>query len=318
MGLDSETKVIKLEKKICELKDFSKAENIDLSTEIKILQSKIDIFKNEIYTNLTPWDKVKLSRLQDRPTSLDYINNVFSTFIELHGDRTYGDDPSIVGGLALLEDIVVTVIGQQKGKNTKDNIYRNFGMPHPEGYRKALRLMKQAQKFKRPIICFIDTPGAYCGIGAEERCQGEAIARNLIEMANIDVPIISIVIGEGGSGGALALSVSDEIWMLEHSIYSILSPEGFASILWKDSQRAEEASKIMKITAEDLKQFGIIDKIIKEPLGGVHKNPIECYSEIKGLLIETINRLNSMNKITLTSKRYEKYRAIGEFMLGYN
>ncbi|WP_242866774.1 acetyl-CoA carboxylase carboxyltransferase subunit alpha [Abyssisolibacter fermentans] len=312
MSLDKENKVIELEKKISELKEFSKKENINLTKEISILQDKVNVIKQEIYLNLTPWDKVKLSRLQARPTALDYISNIFDTFIELHGDRTFADDPSIIGGLAKFGDRVVTVIGQQKGKNTKENIYRNFGMPHPEGYRKALRLMKQAQKFNRPIVCFIDTPGAFCGIGAEERCQGEAIAKNLFEMIALDVPIISIVIGEGGSGGALALSVSDEIWMLEHSVYSILSPEGFASILWKDSSKAEEASKIMKITAQDLEKYKILDRIIEEPLGGVHKDIKKCTQQIKTLLEETLTKLSSIDKTTLKLKRYEKYRSIGE------
>lgn len=314
MSLDREKKISQLEKKIDELKDFSYKEDIDLSQEIQVLRNKIEEIKKELYSNLTPWDKVKLSRLQERPTALDYINSVFDSFIELHGDRTFADDTSIVGGIAKLGDRVVTVIGQQKGKNTKENIYRNFGMPHPEGYRKSLRLMKQAEKFNRPIICFIDTPGAFCGIGAEERCQGEAIAKNLIEMAGINVPIIAIVIGEGGSGGALALSVSDEIWMLEHSVYSILSPEGFASILWKDSKQAEKASKIMKITAQDLHRYEIADKIIEEPLGGVHKDPAKCFNAIKSELNSTLGRLCSLSRDEIVEGRYAKYRAIGKFI----
>ena len=213
---------------------------------------------------MTPWDRVLLSREQKRPTALEYIEEIFESFVELHGDRYFGDDKAIVGGIAKIKDIKVTVIGEQKGLDTKDNIYRNFGMPAPEGYRKALRLMKQAEKFKRPIVTFIDTPGAFCGVSAEERGQGEAIAKNLMEIAGLKVPVISFIIGEGGSGGALAIAVSNKVYMLENSIYGVLSPEGFASILWKDGSRAREAADVMKITANDLEELKIIDGIIKE------------------------------------------------------
>lgn len=213
---------------------------------------------------ITAWERVKIARGTERPTTIDYIGSIFDRFLELHGDRMNGDDGAIVGGIATIDGIPVTVIGQQKGRNIKQNMKRNFGMPYPEGYRKAMRLMKQAEKFHRPVICFIDTPGAFCGIEAEERGQGEAIARNLYEMSALKTPILSIVIGEGGSGGALALGVANEVWMLENSTYSILSPEGFASILWKDSKRADEAAKIMKITAEDLKELRVINKVIDE------------------------------------------------------
>ena len=216
--------------------------------------------------NKSPWEKVLTAREKSRMTSIEYINTIFNGFIELHGDRFYGDDKALIGGIAYLDKIPVTVIGTQKGRDLMENIKRNFAMVHPEGYRKAIRLMKQAEKFNRPIICFIDTPGAYCGVEAEERGQGEAIARNLMEMSKLKVPLISIIIGEGGSGGALALAVSDKVWMLENSIYSVLSPEGFASILWKDGSKAKEAAKVMKITAEDLMEFKIIEKIIKEPI----------------------------------------------------
>jgi acetyl-CoA carboxylase carboxyl transferase subunit alpha len=234
----------------------------------------------------------------------------------MHGDRNYKDDKAIIAGVALLDNIPVTVIGQQKGRNTKENIERNFGMPHPEGYRKALRFMKQAEKFNRPIICFIDTPGAFCGVEAEERGQGEAIARNLIEMADLRVPTISIVIGEGGSGGALAMAVADEVWMFEHSIYSVLSPEGFASILWKDSKRAKEAAEIMKITAQDLKEFGIIDKIIDEPLGGAHKDLNSLSNNLKNELIKKITELIKFSSDELINNRYEKFRGLGEYVEG--
>jgi len=257
---------------------------------------------------MNPWEKVSIARMAERPTSEDYIRLIFDDFIELHGDRLYSDDKAIIGGIGLLEGIPVTVIGQQKGRSTKENIDRNFGMPHPEGYRKALRLMKQAEKFNRPIICFVDTPGAYCGLGAEERGQGEAIARNLFEMARLKVPIISVVIGEGGSGGALALAVSDRVWMLENSIYSILSPEGFASILWKDSKRAKEAAEVMKITAEDLLELGIIEKIIEEPDGGAHNSFHQISAELKDSFIKELEILNGLDEELLIENRYNRYR----------
>lgn len=268
----------------------------------------------EIQINdITAWDKVNLARKMERPTSLTYINKIFDNFVEFHGDRFFGDDPSIVGGIGRVNNMAVTIIAQQKGENTKDNLYRNFGMTNPEGYRKTSRLMKQAEKFNRPIICFVDTPGAYPGIGAEERGQGEAIARNLYEMMQLKVPIISILIGEGGSGGALALAVANEVWMLENSIYSILSPEGFASILWKDGSRAKEAAELMKITAKDLKQLGIIEKIIKEPKGGAHTNVDEMARTIKENIIEGLNNWSILSKEELCHQRYNKFRVIGEF-----
>jgi len=268
----------------------------------------------QVLQNLTPMDKLTLSRMVERPTSLDYIERVFDVFIELHGDRQFRDDPCIVGGIARLGKLPVTVIGQQKGRNTKENVQRNFGMPNPEGFRKALRLMKQAEKFQRPLICFIDTPGAYPGIGAEERGQGEAIARNLIEMVNLKIPVISIVIGEGGSGGALALSVADEIWMLEHSVYSVLSPEGFASILWKDSSRAKEAAEMMKITAQDLKQLEIIDRILQEPSGGAHTDPQAMANVIRQYLLEVPFQEMKKDIPKMVAQRFDKYRKIGAYM----
>ncbi len=260
-------------------------------------------------------DRVNLARHKKRPTTLDYIERIFDDFIELHGDRCFKDDPAIVGGIASLNGKSVTVIGHQKGRDTKENIHRNFAMPSPEGYRKALRLMKQAEKFGRSIVTFIDTPGAYCGLGAEERGQGEAIATCLIEMAGLKVPTISIVIGEGGSGGALALGVTDEIWMLENAIYSVLSPEGFASILWKDASRSSEAADMMKLTAEDLKQFGIIDKIIKEYGKGAHDNPTKTAELIRAKLLMGLSKIESLDRNTLLEKRRNKYRNIGEFSI---
>ena len=258
--------------------------------------------------DLTPWEKVKLARMPIRPTGLDYIERIFEGFLELHGDRLYSDDRAIVGGIAFLDDIPVTVIAQQKGRNTKENITRNFSMPHPEGYRKALRLMRQAEKFQRPVICFIDTPGAFCGLGAEERGQGEAIATNLAEMAMLKTPVISIVISEGGSGGALALGVADKVYMLEHAVYSILSPEGFASILYKDSSKAEQAAKDMKLTAQDLHQFGIIDGIIPEPQGGAHNDFDLMMKNVKAVIEEELKKLKELPLEELLEQRYQKFR----------
>ena len=262
-------------------------------------------------SQISAWDRVTLARMPERPKALDYINEIFTDFIELHGDRNFGDDKSIVGGIARLDDMPVTVIGEQKGKKAKENMERNFGMPNPEGYRKALRLMKQAEKFNRPIITFIDTPGAYPGMGAEERGQGEAIARSMMEMANLEVPIICVVIGEGSSGGALAIAVGDKIVMLENAVYSILSPEGFASILYKDSSKAKEAAENMKITAEDLKKLNIIDKIIDEPDGGAQEDFSTVAKDLKQYIVKEIKELQKFSKEELVEKRYEKFRRMG-------
>lgn len=312
--LPFEKHMYELKNKIDELKNLAIEQNMDLEKEVRQMEIKLYNMQKQAYKNLTAWDKVSIARLVERPTALDYIERIFEDFMELHGDRYYGDDTAIVAGIAKFNGIPVTVIAQQKGSNTKENIERNFGMPNPEGYRKALRLMKQAEKFNRPVICIVDTPGAYCGIGAEERGQGEAIARNLMEMSNLKTPIISIVIGEGGSGGALAMAVADEVWMLEHAIYSILSPEGFATILFKDASRAKEAANEMKITAQDLINFGIIDRIIKEPLGGAHTNVDEMAVSIKRNLEESINRLTREPVEALLTKRYYKFRKIGKIV----
>lgn len=311
--LQCEYKINEINKKIQELKNFSKEKGIDLSAEITEFEKKLKELKENQYTNLSPFDKLTLSRMIERPTSLDYIEKIFNGFIEFYGDRYFKNDPCIVGGIAKLKGMPVTVIGQQKGRNTKDNIKRNFGMPNPEGYRKALRLMKQAEKFKRPIICFIDTPGAYPGIGAEERGQGEAIARCLMEMVMLRTPIISIVIGEGGSGGALALSLGDEIWMLENAVYSVASPESFATILWKDASKVAEAAAVAKITAKDLRNYNIIDKIIEEPLGGAHKDVDLVVNKIKEELLKLPFDELKKNINTLLDKRYNKYRNIGKY-----
>ena len=257
---------------------------------------------------ISAWDRVLLARDTKRPKTLDYIENIFENFIEFHGDRLYSDDKSIIGGIGKIENFVVTIIGQQKGKTTKENMERNFGMTNPDGYRKALRLMKQAEKFNRPIITFIDTPGAYPGIGAEERGQGEAIARNMLEMSRLKVPIICIIIGEGSSGGALALGIGDRILMLENSIYSILSPEGFASILYKDSSKNKEAAEKMKITAKDLKKLKVIDEIIKEPKGGAQTDLDESCKILKESIIKNLNKISKIDIDELLEKRYNKFR----------
>ncbi|MDD7793285.1 acetyl-CoA carboxylase carboxyltransferase subunit alpha [Clostridium sp. 'White wine YQ'] len=262
---------------------------------------------------LTAWERVEIARKQDRPNALYYINNICDSFIEFHGDRAFADDKSVVGGIGEIEGINITIIGIVKGNNAKENIERNFGMPNPEGYKKALRLMKQAEKFKRPIICLIDTPGAYPGIGAEERGQGYAIAQNLQEMFDIKVPIISVIIGEGGSGGALALGVGDRVFMLENAIYSILTPEGFASILWKDASRSKEAAEVMGITAQELLDSGIIDKVIREPIGGAHINPEKMAWRLKRKILPELEALREMNTEELLEARYNKFRAMGNF-----
>lgn len=259
------------------------------------------------------YDKVKIARKVSRPTALDYIEHIFDEFIEFHGDRNFRDDAAIVGGIALLKGEPVTVIGVQKGKTMEENIARNFGQPHPEGYRKALRLMKQAEKFGRPIINFVNTSGAYCGVGAEERGQGEAIAKNLMEMANLRVPTISVVIGEGGSGGALALTVTDRVWMLENSVYCVLSPEGFSSILWKDPKRAKEAADVMRITADDLLELNVVEKVIKEVDGGCQNDFGFTANLLKSKLENEIDILKAKDIDTLLAERYERFRKFGEF-----
>ena len=272
------------------------------------LEETLNSNELKLKNNIDAWDRVILSRMTERPTGLDYINELFDDFIELHGDRYYGDDGAIVGGIGWFCNMPVTIIAQQKGKNVKDNIKRNFGMPSPEGYRKALRLMKEAEKFNRPIICFVDTPGAFCGMEAEERGQGEAIARSLYEMSCITVPIVSIVIGEGGSGGALAMAVADEVWMMENSIYSILSPEGFASILWKDAKRASEAAGIMKITAYDLQELGIIEQIIPEQVPATMETIKDIKREMEQRLLQFLNKYTQLPREELVENRYKRFR----------
>ncbi|OCA91367.1 acetyl-CoA carboxylase carboxyltransferase subunit alpha [Bacillus sp. FJAT-27225] len=311
--LEFEKPIIELRKKISELKEYTKKTDVDLTAEIDKLSARLEKLENDVYTNIKPWDRVQIARHSARPTTLDYIDQLFTDFFECHGDRTFGDDEAIVGGIAKFKGKPVTVIGHQRGKDTKENIRRNFGMPHPEGYRKALRLMKQAEKFRRPIICFIDTKGAYPGKAAEERGQSEAIARNLFEMASLEVPVVCIVIGEGGSGGALALGVGNHILMLENSTYSVISPEGAASILWKDASQARRAAESMKITAPDLKGLGIIDGIIPEVKGGAHRDLLSQAHEIEKSLYRSLKELSKLSGLELVDQRYSKYKAIGEY-----
>lgn len=302
-----------LENTVKELKSLSKDKGLDVTKELKEQTAKLEKLTHEANKKMTAWDRVTIARNPKRPTALDYIDIIFDDFFELHGDRGYRDDEAMVCGLANIGKQNYTIIAEQKGRNTKENIKRNFGMPNPESYRKAVRLMKQAEKFGRPIVTFIDTKGAYPGLGAEERGQGEAIAKSMMEMANLKTPIICIVIGEGSSGGALAIGVGDEIIMLENAVYSVLSPEGFASILWKDGKRVKEAAETMKMTAGDLKKFKVIDKIIDEPIGGA-QNDIETVAEnIKKCIISNTKKLNKLSPDELIQKRYEKFRNMGEY-----
>ncbi|XEC96464.1 acetyl-CoA carboxylase carboxyltransferase subunit alpha [Paenibacillus tarimensis] len=311
--LPFEKPLTELRKKIDELNRFGQEKGIDFTDEIARLEQRYKQLENELYTELTPAQKMHVARHHDRPTSLDFIQNIFTDFIELHGDRLFADDLAIVGGLAKLEGVPVTVIGHQRGKDTRDNIARFFGSPHPEGFRKALRLMQQADKFKRPIITFIDTKGAYPGNTAEERGQAEAIARNLREMSILGVPVICVVIGEGGSGGALALGVGNRVLMLENAIYSVISPNGAAAILWKDASKADQAAEAMKITAKNLLEFEVIEEIIPEPKGGAHRDLSVQAESIREALIRHLRELSGMTPEQLIEDRYRKFRKIGTF-----
>jgi acetyl-CoA carboxylase carboxyl transferase subunit alpha len=311
--LPFEQPLMELRGKIEELRKFSRDKHIDFSDEIERLEQRYQQLEAELYSTMSTPQKMQLARHPQRPTTLDYIQHIFTDFLELHGDRVYGDDLAIVGGVARLNGLPVTVVGHQKGKDTKDNIARHFGSPHPEGFRKALRLMKQANKFKRPIITFIDTKGAYPGSAAEERGQGEAIARNLMEMASFQVPILCIVIGEGGSGGALALGVGNKVFMLENAIYSVISPEGAASILYKDASKSMEAAEAMKITADEILKLGVIDGIIPEPKGGAHRDVSAQAELIKNQLWTSLQELTKLSEKELLEDRYNKFRQIGRF-----
>ena len=312
-NISSKDDINKIKESIKQLKQLSNQSNIDLSCEIEKLEMKLKNIETTSSKDLSAWDKVSISRDIKRPNAENYIKNICSLFIELHGDRLYKDDPSIIGGIGKIGDFEVTLIGHQKGKDINEQIKRNFGMPHPEGYRKALRLMKQAEKFNRPIITFIDTPGAFCGIEAEERGQGEAIAKNLLEMSSLKVPILSIVIGEGGSGGALGIGVSNEIAMLQNSVYSVISPEGLSSILFKDSSKSKDASEIMKLTSSDLKDLGIIDHIIEEPPGTAHSDLEAVSNDIKNYIINRLSFYKDFSRDEIVNHRYGKFRNIGVY-----
>ena len=310
--LEFEKPIHELKTKIDELKVYTNQHDVDFSEEIRRLEERLKTLENEIYGNMGVWDRVQVARHPERPTTMDYINRLFTDFFECHGDRLFGDDAAIIGGIASYHGLPVTVIGHQRGKDTKENIRRNFGMPHPEGYRKALRLMKQAEKFNRPIITFIDTKGAYPGKAAEERGQSEAIARNLFEMAGLKVPTICIVIGEGGSGGALGLGVGNKLLMLENSTYSVISPEGAAALLWKDASQARRAAETMKITAPDLLELGVVDQMIPEVKGGAQNDVEQQAKNIDKYLYETLKSILSMDKEELVQQRYDKHAKLGQ------
>lgn len=313
MYLEFEKPILELEGKINELRALSSGENVDLQDEISKLEKKTDKLIGDIFSKLTPWERTQLSRHPQRPYALDYIQSLFETFRELHGDRNYSDDPAIIGGIAIFNQRPVMIIAHQKGRSTKEKVWRNFGMPRPEGYRKALRLMRIADRFKLPIICFIDTPGAYPGVGAEERGQSEAIAKNIMIMSELKTPIISLVIGEGGSGGALAIGVSDRILMLEYSIYSVISPESCAAILWRSSDKAELAAKSLKLTAPEVFQLKIADELIPEPKGGAHRSHTEVFNEVRKSLTRNLDELVKKPLDVLLEERYKKYRSMGSY-----
>lgn len=313
MYLDFEKPILELEGKINELRALSSGESMDLKDEIVKLEKKVDKLIVDIFSKLTPWERTQLSRHPQRPYALDYIQSVFDTFKELHGDRNFSDDPAIIGGIGVLEEQPMMIIAHQKGRSTKEKVWRNFGMPRPEGYRKALRLMRIADRFKLPIICLIDTPGAYPGVGAEERGQSEAIAKNIMIMSELATPIISIVLGEGGSGGALAIGVSDRILMLEYSIYSVISPESCAAILWRSSDKAELAAKSLKLTAPEVFQLKIADELIPEPKGGAHRSPTFVFHEVRKALLRNLQDLQKKTIPQLLEDRYKKYRAMGSY-----
>ncbi|HDN59160.1 MAG: acetyl-CoA carboxylase carboxyl transferase subunit alpha [Candidatus Neomarinimicrobiota bacterium] len=311
--LDFEKPIVELEKKIQEMKDISAANGMDLSGEIKSLEAKLEKLIKKTYSNLTRWQRVQLARHPARPYTLDYISRICSEFIEVHGDRFFGDDKAIVTGFGVIDDFKVVIIGQQKGRSTKENLYRNFGMPHPEGYRKALRVMKLAEKFNKPVISFIDTPGAYPGIGAEERGQAEAIARNLFEMSRLRVPILIVVIGEGASGGALGIGVGDRILVMENTWYSVISPEGCASILFRDASKAPIAAEAMKVTAYDLGELGIADEIIPEPIGGAHRDYDMAAKYVKETIVRHLRELLQIPVDELVERRIHKYGMMGSW-----
>ncbi len=308
---DWERPLVELEKRIEELRAFNEERGMQLADDIAFLERRAQRLREEIYRNLTPWQRVMMARHSGRPTFLEYVELIFDDFIELHGDRRAGDDGAMVGGIARLDGRPVTVVGTQKGRDTKENLQRNFGLPHPEGYRKALRLMKQAEKFGRPIVTFVDVVGAFPGIEAEQRGQGVAIAENIMAMSQLRTPIVVVVTGEGGSGGALAIGVGDRVYMLEHAWYSVISPEMCATILWRDSSRAPEAASILRLTAQDLLSLGVIDGIIPEPLGGAHRDKVRTAQSVKEVLRSALAELESIPLDELVERRFLRYRSMG-------
>lgn len=311
--LEFEKPIVNLERQLGELRDRAADSDIDMSSEMKRIEDKLTKMKEEVYRHLTPWQRVQIARHTQRPFMLDYVEHSFDDFLELHGDRHIGEDEAMPGGFARLEGRKVMVIGHQKGRDTKENLRRNFGSAHPEGYRKALRLMKLAEKFGIPVVTLIDTPGAYPGIGAEERNIAEAIAFNLREMMMLRVPVVAVVIGEGGSGGALGIGVADRVLMMENAYYSVISPEGCAAILWKDRKYATEAAQALKLSAADLMGLKIIDEVIPEPMGGAHQDHVAAANNLKRHLVKHLTELESLGRENLLERRYQKFRAFGEF-----
>ena len=312
--LDFERPLVELERKIEDLRAFATQENLEFTDELKKLETKAERLRSEIYSELTAWQRVQLARHPRRPYLLDYIPLLFTEFLELHGDRTFAEDAAIVGGMARFEGRPVIIMGHQKGRNTKENIHRNFGMPHPEGYRKALRLMRLGEKFGAPIITFVDTPGAYPGIGAEERGQSEAIAKNLLVMSRLKVPILVFVVGEGGSGGALAIAIGDRVLMLENSVYSVISPEGCAAILWKDRAKAPESAQALRVSAQEIYSLGVIDRVVPEPLGGAHRDPKGMAETLRVEIREHLALLSRIPTDELLEERLQKYLKMGRFL----
>ncbi len=312
--LEFERPIYELESKINELRSFSSDKNIALEPEIKKLTEKLEKMKREIYNNLTAWQRVQIARHPYRPYTLDYIRLMTTDFVELHGDRQFADDLALVAGFVQINGTKAMMIGHQKGRDTKENVMRNFGCAHPEGYRKAMRLMQMAEKFRLPIVILIDTPGAYPGVGAEERGQAQAIAENLRDMVQLKTPIVAAIIGEGGSGGALGVGVADRVCILQHAYYSVISPEGCASILWRNAVKAPQAAEALKITAEHLLKFGIVDEIVPEPLGGAHRDSLKMAATLKAVILKYIKELSILSQEELLTQRYNKFRKIGEYV----
>ena len=313
MPLEFEKPILELERRIAELKETAKATGVDLEAEIRLLEERLARLRKETYENLTPWQRVQLARASGRPTTLDVLEKAFQDFIELHGDRAFADDRAIVGGLAYLEGEKVVVVGHQKGRDTKENLQRNFGMPHPEGYRKAMRLMDLADRFGYPFLTFVDTPGAYPGVSAEERGQAWVIAQSIQRMSRLRVPAVTVILGEGGSGGALAIAVANRVLILENAWYSVISPESCAAILWRDAKEAPKAAEALKLTAKDLLQLKVVDAIVPEPEGGAHKDPDRAIRNIKEALLKALEELKGLSPEALYEDRYRRFRSLGAF-----